>query len=178
MMTPQEHLEYSRDYALKPFTGIEVNGIKFSNVQEMLVYMDKLREENASLKKHNEKLTALINAERERQEKCNDIHLRTIAELEKENEGLKETIRKGTSCGDWNDDVHTCQMYLKQEQLQECINQLTKARKLIQKMKCCENCKYNFYWGNEIHCNFGLKEALQKDKLVECKNMNKWEVKE
>lgn len=126
----------------------------------------------------NEELTALINTERERQEKCNDIHLRTIAELEKENDSLKETIRKGTFCGDWNDDVHACQMYLKHEELQECINQLTKARKLIQKMKCCGNCKYNSYWGNEMHCNYGLKEALQKDKLVECKNMNKWEVKE
>ena len=35
-------------------------------------------------------LIALINAERERQEKCDDVHLRTIAELEKENAELKE----------------------------------------------------------------------------------------
>lgn len=48
----------------------------------------------------------------------------------------------------------------------------------IEKMKCCENCKYNSYWGNELHCNYGLKEALQEDKLVECKNMDKWEIKE
>ena len=46
------------------------------------------------------------------------------------------------------------------------------------KMKCCENCKYNSYWGNELHCNYGLKEAWQEDKLVECKNMDKWEIKE
>lgn len=48
----------------------------------------------------------------------------------------------------------------------------------IEKMKCCENCKYNSYWGNELHCNYGLKEALQEDKLVECKKMDKWEIKE
>lgn len=48
----------------------------------------------------------------------------------------------------------------------------------INKMKCCENCKYNSYWGNELHCNYGLKEALQKDELVECENMDKWEMKE
>ena len=48
----------------------------------------------------------------------------------------------------------------------------------IEKMKCCENCKYNSYWGNELHCNYGLKEALQEDKLVECKKMDKWEVSE
>jgi hypothetical protein len=48
----------------------------------------------------------------------------------------------------------------------------------IEKMKCCENCKYNSYWGDELHCNYGLKEALQEDKLVECKNMDKWEINE
>lgn len=48
----------------------------------------------------------------------------------------------------------------------------------IEKMRCCENCKYNSYWGNELHCNYGLKEALQEDKLVECNKMDKWEIKE
>ena len=48
----------------------------------------------------------------------------------------------------------------------------------IEKMKCCENCKYNSYWGNELHCNYGLKEALQEDKLVECHNLDKWKLKE
>ena len=52
------------------------------------------------------------------------------------------------------------------------------SEKKIDKMKCCENCKYNSYWGNELHCNYGLKEALQEDKLVDCKNMDKWEIKE
>lgn len=51
-------------------------------------------------------------------------------------------------------------------------------QKQVDKMKCCENCKYNSYWGNELHCNYGLKEALQEDKLVECKNMDKWKLKE
>ena len=37
-------------------------------------------------------LIALINAERERQEKCDDVHLRTIAELEKENAELKNKL--------------------------------------------------------------------------------------
>lgn len=39
--------------------------------------------------KRIEELIALINAERERQEKCDDVHLRKIAELEKENAELK-----------------------------------------------------------------------------------------
>ena len=78
----------------------------------------------------------------------------------------------------------------KQGSLCECYDEafikgyeLSKKRILeleqqIEKMKCCENCKYNSYWGNELHCNYGLKEALQEDKLVECKNMDKWEIRE
>lgn len=58
---------------------------------------------------------------------------------------------------------------------QERIAELEKA---IERMRCCENCKYTSYWGNELHCNYGMKEALQEDKLVECKNMDKWEIKE
>lgn len=84
----------------KGFTGIEVNGVKFSNIKEMLIYMNVQR---------------------------------------------------------------------------DCIIELNKQ---IDKMKCCQNCKYNSYWGDELHCNYGLKEALQEDKLVECKNMDKWEIKE
>ena len=53
----------------------------------------ELEKENAELKKRKEELIALINAERERQEKCDDVHLRTIAELEKENGNLK-ALRK------------------------------------------------------------------------------------
>ena len=55
---------------------------------------------------------------------------------------------------------------------------LAELKKQIEKMKCCENCKYNSYWGNELHCNYGLKEALQEDRLVECNKMDKWEIKE
>lgn len=46
----------------------------------------------------------------------------------------------------------------------------------IEKMKCCENCKYHSFWGDELKCNYGLKEALQEDKFVECKNKDKWEI--
>jgi len=58
------------------------------------------------------------------------------------------------------------------------IKQVRKLEQQIEEMKCCENCKYNSYWGNELHCNYGLKEALKEDKLVECNKMDKWEIKE
>ena len=82
-----------------------------------------------------------------------------------------------------------CKLHKSYEQLErenrllgERCNQLLKDKgeliDKIEKMKCCENCKYNSYWGNELHCNYGLKEALQEDKLVECHNLDKWELKE
>ena len=57
-------------------------------------------------------------------------------------------------------------------------DKVAELERQIEKMKCCENCKYNSYWGDELHCNYGLKEALQEDKLVECKDMDKWEIKD
>jgi hypothetical protein len=55
--------------------------------------------ENADLKIYNEKLYRLINAERKRQEECDDIHLQRITELEKENAKLKAQIEKMKCCG-------------------------------------------------------------------------------
>lgn len=49
---------------------------------------------------------------------------------------------------------------------------------IIERMKCCENCKYHSFWGDELKCNYGMKEALQEDKLVECEDMDKWELAE
>ena len=62
--------------------------------------------------------------------------------------------------------------------LEQDLERIKELEAQIEKMKCCENCKYNSYWGNELHCNYGLKEALQEDKLVECNKMDKWEIKE
>ena len=35
----------------KGFTGIEINGVRFSNIQEMLIYMNKQRDNIADLEK-------------------------------------------------------------------------------------------------------------------------------
>ena len=63
-------------------------------------------------------------------------------------------------------------------ELHSSNKEIIELKEQIVKMKCCENCKYNSYWGDELHCNYGLKEAIQEDKLVECNNMDKWEIKE
>lgn len=63
------------------------------------------------------------------------------------------------------------------ETLQNALKRIEELEQKIEKMKCCDNCKYNSYWGNELHCNYGLKEALQEDRLVECNKMDKWEIK-
>ena len=45
---------------------------------------------------------------------------------------------------------------------------------LIEKMKCCENCKHHRFWGNELDCK------LELDKRFECDNNNHkyWELGE
>jgi hypothetical protein len=58
-----------------------------------------------------------------------------IAELEKENAELKETLKTYNGCGDWDNDFHTCRVYLQREELQDCIEQLTKATEIIKKLK-------------------------------------------
>ena len=52
----------------------------------------KLKEENEQLQKNNKHIQELINAERQRQEECNDVHLRDIATLEQENEQFKQGL--------------------------------------------------------------------------------------
>ena len=53
------------------------------------------------------------------------------SELENENAELKETFKTYNGCGDWDNDFHTCRVYLQREELQECTEQLTKAKKII-----------------------------------------------
>lgn len=54
-----------------------------------------------------------------------------ITELEKENAELKETLRTYNGCGDWDNDFHTCRVYLQHEELQMYAGQLTKAKELL-----------------------------------------------
>lgn len=56
--------------------------------------IDKLKKENEQLQNNNKRIRDLIEAERQRQEECNDVHLRQIATLEKENKQLKQQIEK------------------------------------------------------------------------------------
>lgn len=50
------------------------------------------------LEQRNAELIALINAERERQEKCDDVHLRKIAELERKNAELDCQMNRNKYC--------------------------------------------------------------------------------
>ena len=54
-----------------------------------------------------------------------------IADLEKENAELTETLKTYNGCGDWDNDFHTCRVYLQHEELQMYIDQLTKAKEII-----------------------------------------------
>lgn len=59
-----------------------------------LTEYQKVKEENEQLQKKNKHIRDLIEAERQRQEECNDVHLRAVATLEKENKRLQQQIEK------------------------------------------------------------------------------------
>ena len=70
---------------------------RLSNIGEAigtiaLEYIVGLEKENEKLQKNNKHIQDLIEAERQRQEECNNVHLRDIATLEKENEELKQQV--------------------------------------------------------------------------------------
>jgi hypothetical protein len=52
----------------------------------------EVQKENKQLQKHNKYVLDLIKAERRRQEECDDVHLRNIAILDKENQQLKQQL--------------------------------------------------------------------------------------
>ena len=60
--------------------------------------------------------------------------LKENADLEKENAELKETLKTYNGCGDWDNDFHTCRVYLQHEELQMYVEQLTKAKEIIKEM--------------------------------------------
>ena len=62
-----------------------------------------------------------------------DHNIMINKELEKENAELKETLRTYNGCGDWDNDFHTCRVYLQHEELQMYADQLTKAKEIIKK---------------------------------------------
>ena len=84
------------------------------------------------LEQHNGELIALIHAERERQEKCDDVHLRKIAELEKENAELKGLKDVAILIRANNDTVVTLMQL--NNKLVSKIQQLTKAKEILRSL--------------------------------------------
>lgn len=52
-------------------------------------------------------------------------------QLTKENTDLKN-LKVCNSCGDWNDDVHACQMYIRQDELYELTHENEKLKELLE----------------------------------------------
>ena len=70
------------------------DGLSRQKLYIALECIEELEKENEQLQKNNKHIQDLIEAERQRQEECNNVHLRDIEELEKENEQLKQQIAK------------------------------------------------------------------------------------
>ena len=93
---------------------------------------------NKALKQKGEKIEELENKIADIKANC-DLAIEgrdvKIKELEKENAELIETLKTYNGCGDWDNDFHTCRVYLQHEELQMYINQLTKAKEIIKDQK-------------------------------------------
>ena len=79
-----------------------------------------------------------------------------IAELKRE----RETINP---CGDWNSDVHMCQMYVIHDEIQDYCHEIAELKVQIEKMKCCQNCRKFNNLSYDCTC---------------AKVCNEWEIKE
>ena len=84
-----------------------------------------------------------------------------IEELEKENAELKEQCLILADC-------NTCHFTCKNENI-ELKKQLAKAKEIIEKMKCCENCCY--YSRTYEHC-------YSYDSYQNCKDLSNWRLAE
>ena len=59
--------------------------------------------------------------------------------------------------------VNLAQMIILQRISVDSLNEI------INKMKCCENCKHHRFMGNELDCKIGLCEKEEKWELLELK---------
>ena len=58
--------------------------------------------------------------------------------------------------------------------LAELEKENAELKELIEKMKCCENCKYHSFWGDELKCN--LPSYDEQFNCLDSKD--KWELAE
>lgn len=89
-----------------------------------------------------------------------------IKELEKENAELKETLKTYNGCGDWDNDFHTCRVYLQHEELQMYIDQLNKAKDHIKQLLDCLKQDTNDPQTNYYVCQY-MDKAEQFLKEIE-----------
>ena len=43
----------------------------------------------------------------------------------------------------------------------ELLGIIQKKDELIEKLKCCENCKHRHFWGNNLGCNLDLENQFE-----------------
>lgn len=102
-------------------------------------------------KKRIEELLALINAERKRQEECDNVHLRKISDLEKENAELKR-----------DRDLAVRYYHEQTFDLEVTKDNLTKARKIIENLLQSQPTPSSMYEETDlIDWRESIKEAEQ-----------------
>ena len=62
-----------------------------------------------------------------------------LTEKDKQNAELKRERETINPCGDWNSDVHMCQMYVTHDEIQDYCHEIAELKAQIEKMKNCLN---------------------------------------
>ena len=144
----------AREYLGKNSEYNEVFGEFFVAVDTMTAMIEFAEQETKELKAQIEidakQIRALQKQNGELTDKVADLkeEINKIAfargNLEEENAELKETLKTYNGCGDWDNDFHTCRVYLQHEELQKCVDQLTKAKELLKRFIELENCTLDY----------------------------------
>lgn len=90
-----------------------------------------------------------------------------IAGLQGENAELKETLKTYNGCGDWDNDFHTCRVYLQHEELQELQIENAGLKE--------ENKKWKDEWQEQVQeaTEEGHARTLQTMQLTKAKRLLK-----
>lgn len=189
-MTKEELKKEAEEKAEIYFNSLEVDDgnvsdTRFSSYDIFVAYEKGAFDFAEPREKRIAELEALIHAERKRQEQCDDIHLRKIAELEEENAEYKEVFGDCETCKRICDMGNCCDPRTKDGYLLDKIKVITERQKLLKenaelrkdKKELChsisEGGKACVYLNEKLtKAKELLKNWMQTSKASSCDNIN------
>ena len=95
--------------------------------------IDKPTKQDIYLREESIYISGYRECERRNKKDMENLATQSMILIQK-NAELEETLRTYNGCGDWDNDFHTCRVYLQHEELQMYIHKLTKAKEIIKEL--------------------------------------------